>query len=234
MKQIYMRKVKLPAIRLDLASLEAVINRVIVEAFKDEKAAISININEGNGELSFDSFDDLKAHLPELPATSSDLDLRISSFPSTKSLSLSRGYEHFYVRIMSDSELWNASALEIISSFSKSHMTWYSSSHLLYPFIGHFLYPFIGSSIFWNLPFLLQQVFDLELSFGLCAVFWLPGAILLIVGFRYEQLFPPLVLILSNRESWLNRHSSKITVISAMIGALAAVVTATTAIFRLL
>lgn len=217
MKQEFKREAKLQAICCDIASFKVVVDRII-SSFDDEALYFSLSLTKDNHTLKFDSFGDLKMHLLDLPAIVTDVRLYVSQCGGDRSRSVWLYPSISYVSLIieSDDEAWNAGVFETFSSFSRKHRPWYA--HLRPRYL------FTAPIVLFIAPLIMSKILDLALPVGVRAVFWLLSALTYVIPFYYDKLFPQLVLILTNREPWLKKHTSEIIVIATIITAVAAVI----------
>jgi len=215
MKRSFEREAKLTAFRCDLATLESFVTDLCIE-FSPDKPRISINI---------DSFEEIKA-LEMLPASIVTFSIVLSNYKEGNSRYIYLGKATYkpYIKAKSSSEAWCAGIVEKTKRFAQSNRPWY-----------WFISPWIPYSLMLLCALILsysgigmivsKQLGTMKTASKLVTVL----ISLLLAGylfFAYERIFSPIVLLVRSEESWIKKHSTEITIVAAIVSALATIYSA--------
>jgi len=220
MKRKIDRQQSLPPFACDAPSLDALIVE-LTRHFGDNDLRIQIDIKLPSQELSFASVDELMGHCNLLPDSAQQVWIFMNQWKSDAWRQLivtSYNGDSPSVTVRSDDVGWAAGATEIVRDFALRHKRWYAP---LRPWLIWLIGVLLGI-----LPAGLKYTnLTNGMRGGLEVAIWLLGcALIWSVFLRYKQLFPAFELLIRPKSSWPKKYFNEITVIAAVITAMAAII----------
>lgn len=219
MKRKIDRQHSLPPFACDFPSLDVLISE-LSRHFGDNDLQITIDIKLPNQELSFASVDEILGHCNLLPDSAQQIWIHMNQWkPAWRQLTVTSYHgDSPIIIVKSDDVGWAAGATEIVRDFALRHKRWYAP---LRPWLIWLIGVVLGI-----LPAGLKYTNVTNgMKGGLELVIWLLGwALIWSVFLRYRQLFPPFELLVRPKSSWLRKYFNEITVVAAVITAMAAII----------
>lgn len=215
MKRELNREKNLPSFSLSVGDLELLWNRVS-DLFGDGELYRTITVELSSERLEFDDIEELK-DCTYLPDKITDFSLSFSLLRGGKRVTVSprRGLSNLsYVAAHADNEAWCAGAIETVYSLVSSNREWYSWFNSA-P-IGYILWFLI----------LMPSIFTILLpdDHQYNSIVWLGWLVTLCtIGFLYmfkSKLLPAAVLTIRERDSFIRRYASELSLILGLISVL--------------
>lgn len=213
------RETTAPAFSLDLAELDAIINR-LRELFDedhdgDNPVRISISLDLKNENLTFESVDEIRNY-PELKGAVPNFDLSLSQgWVETKRISI-RSYKNsaFFFKpsvwITGRDEAWCAGSMEVVMSQLRSHKAWYSfllSGPVVFVLM---VYLFLGPGLITSTSTDLINAWTAT-GLGLALLLWL------CLFFFRDRIFPANILNVSDTQGVIRKYAVELTLAMAFI-----------------
>lgn len=215
MKREVTRERKLPSYQITVGELEVLIKR-IEGLFNGDKPYCSITLELKGERLVFESIEELKQKVEELPSRITSLSIYVSK--KDRSLWIFPGGmlgSPPSVHAKADQESWCAGAIDVVYQFIQSHRRWY------YWFRGWPIGALLLLAMNANgIMYLLQFLFGFKPIPGTAQfpVSWI--VTLVVFGLLYfirGRLFPANVLQIHLKESIIKQHASELTLLVAII-----------------
>jgi len=218
MKKRVSREKRLPAYRLDLAALEALIAKLIPEFGQEPRVRVHIELK--NAQYDFSSVDEIRA-CTDLPSEVVDFRLSVGDSSYEKDCTVrSGGFFNSGPKVMaeSDSEAWCAGVVEIVVTFITTNRRWYSAitgwpiyiiaifSPLLFSALSSSKFTSLNSHPYWWLPL---------------ALIWLVSSV---IFYAPSRTLPNAVLQVRSIDSVLRKFMPELTLLTAAIAVIVSVV----------
>lgn len=207
----------MPAFRLDLAALEALINKLMPEF--GEEPRIKIHIELKNTQYDFSSVDEIRAYA-DLPSDVTDFHINFYNSSYTKNCTVqSGGIISLTPKVMAeaDSEAWCAGAVEIVVTFISSNRRWYSS------ILGWPIYIAIFSPGLMSVPY-ISKLANLNSHPYLWLAITLIWLIALAIYSVPSRILPIAVLQVRPIESIFRKFMPELTLLAAFIAIIVSVI----------
>lgn len=216
-REVSRRRV-LPTFQIDVAELQLLWDRLLDLFAERDKVHASITVELGNEKFDFDHPADM-LECSDLPPTVRNFSFHLSHAGRRVTI----GASSFVaarpeVRATGDTEAWCAGAVETASSFLDRHRVWY-----------HW---FLVAPVGWLLLLCTYGVMlgtvlvpkDLKLPTSIFVGWITLTLVLLVLFFSRAKLLPVCSLKIHHEDGFLRRYTSELTLIVAIISAVATVV----------
>ena len=217
MKTTVSREQTLPSFKLGIADLKLIVEKAS-ELFDSENLRITIDIQVGKKEYSFDNIDEIQ-EIKELPNQTllfylrlSDLKKRLSMFPGRALGNSAR------ITTESENEAWCAGAIATLVPLFQQSKTWYSG------FRG---WP-IGAGLLLslNLPTSLPLISRLTgKTFNNSVIYSVvPIVVFTLLYFTRYWLLPTNLLVIRQTETTFKKYSTELTVTIALLSLIVSII----------
>jgi len=217
MKRTTSRRQMLPAFRLTVGQAE-ILERELRSLFQGEVGS-HFSITLDADEYRFDTADEIRGAAATLPAVVHDFSLWVSAWPADdRYVSLSASGRPS-VSVQASDYGWCAAVVATCEKATRQYKRWYSSLRA-----WHF---WVLATAAGLLPGALATFFKAKVVVGLMGTLaWLLlAALLWVIFFAFNRVFPPASLVIREQESWVKRHTPELTLVLSLAALVVAVLT---------
>ena len=217
MKRRISRREVLAPFSLDLARLE-LLTLDLVRLFGAASPTLCISLEpRSSEELDFDSIDELRQNLTQLPKRVTDVSVSVDQWANDRAVSLKSGRVRPMVSATSSDEAWSAGALAICQRHALDGRAWY---HWIRPW-----YFWSAAAMSGSLPGIWHYIFGTSIPSTAFLVILLAvlNVLLWTLYFSFGRLFPSLVLVLRPEENWARRNATELTLVFAVLAVLVSI-----------
>ena len=204
----------LVAFSVDLGELSVLIARLRELFPSPERCAVSITVSRKSERLIFNAVEEISEY-GQLQGPVQDFRIRVDCDGRHLTIASSALMEsQATASATGDSEAWCAGAVETVHAFTLAHKQWYSAL-LAFP-LGWFFFIMTALSVVqtfahWaglTAPSWVSTILIFFMSIAMIFYFW------------RKTWFPPAVIRITEKESFLKKHAVILTVIFAVLGAI--------------